>query len=81
MAGNVYSTGAAITLDVPQGSILGPMLLLIFINDMSRSATNLHFIHFANDATAFNPSDEVNTLFRTINDGLSCIDHWLITER
>ena len=48
---NTQSTKNEITVGVPQGSILGPLLFIIYINDIIHSSTAFRFIIFADDTT------------------------------
>ena len=74
--GAVSST-KTITCGVPQGSILGPLLLLIYINDLYNVCLESVAILFADDTNLFYSGSHIETLVRSINDELSNISTWL----
>ena len=72
----VVSHPSDVICSVPQGSILGPLCFLVYINDMHRCA-NLDFVHFADDSTVFSVDSSLPALVDRVNAGLAKIDTWL----
>ena len=62
---------------VPQGSILGPLLFLYFINDFVKSSNSLLFSIFADDTCGLISSNCINELRRIIIDELINVNKWL----
>ena len=60
---------------VPQGSILGPLLFLIYINDLSDNLTSNAKV-FADDTLLFSVVHYVNTSAKELNDDLKKINDW-----
>ena len=58
-----------LTHGVPQGSILGPVLFLIYINDISNS-TSLNLLSFADDTTIYHSDCDINNLTLILNHEL-----------
>ena len=68
--GNVESSLKPITCGVPQGSTLGPLLFLLYVNDLPNSSCRLKFRIFADDTNILYSSKNIKDLESTINEVL-----------
>ena len=66
---------------MPQGSVLGPLLFLLYINDFWCSARKLDFHLFADDANLFNSHTRLQYLELNLNEQLSNVDVWLSANK
>ena len=65
-----------ITCGVPQGSVLGPLLFLIYVNDLPSCITHAKVILFADDTTLYTSSENINTFYYNINIDLLNLVEW-----
>ena len=74
---NGYSSSLKdISCGVPQGSILGPILFLLLINDLAKSSELLFTLLFADDTTLQISSPDIDKLYETANTELCKISDW-----
>ena len=69
-----------ISTGVPQGSMLGPVLLLVYINDICKCST-INWLCFADDTTAYMPGPNVNDLTAEVNAQIKNIYYWLCCNK
>ena len=73
---NCHSSQLSIPCGVPQGSILGLLLFLLYVNDMVNVSSLLFIILFADDTNIFLNSTNISDLFHTMNIELQKNVEW-----
>ena len=61
---------------VPQGSILGPLLFILYVNDITTTTSVLEIILFAEDTTLLYSHPDISSIINVINKDLREISNW-----
>ena len=82
---DITSEMLPIQIGVPQGSIIGPILFIIYVNDFSQRSNKFDFIMYAGDTTLSSTvnsfSDNNFSVDTLINEELSKVIEWLNTKQ
>ena len=74
---DVLSDNEPVTVGVPQGSILGPRLFVLNVNDLPNIICHCSVLMYADDTVLFYSGLDVATIEQKLNDDLQRIGSWL----
>ena len=79
--GSQVSTKLISPCGVPQGSVLGPVLFLLYINNIHLCSDKLHFFLFADDTNILYADKDLKSLEQTVNAELKNLRDWLTINK
>ena len=75
------SSTNTINCGIPQGTVLGPLLFLLYINDLPNSVKNSQAKLFADDSNLFVVNNNIKQLYESANCELSSLFHWVSSNK
>ena len=78
---DVQSEYATVTCGVPQGSLMGPLLFVLYVNDIANVSTSLLPILFADDTHVFLTGNNIDQMIEIMNGELNNVFLWLNSNK
>lgn len=75
------SNTSEIELGVPQGSVLGPLLFIIYMNDLPDNLLKAKCLLFADDTTIYDNNPNINNLYGSLTKELNIVTDWFRANR
>lgn len=79
--GDTISSGQTIICCIPQGSTSGPLLFLLYINDLPNCSSKLSFRIFADDTNMFYTSNNLRSLESVMNEEFKLVAKYCATNK
>ena len=73
----VSSDPEGVSVGVPQGSILGPLLFILHVNDLPEAVIRCNLLMYADDTVLFYSASQASIIEEKLNEELSVIERWL----
>ena len=80
-ANNITSNNKIISCGVPQGSVCGPLLFLLYANDISKVLKSCKVSLYADDTVLYYSSSNLNDTIKFVQDDLNRLNEWCILNK